>query len=99
MFLRRSLFTSLGGFRADHPIMEDIDLVNRVKTSGSGHVSLAGGSCGPAVTSCRRWYGNCLGLIGVTGFNQVALIAYHWFHVEPRTIWRWYYNLSNIARL
>ena len=63
-----------------------------------GHVSVSM-SCGPAVTSCRRWYGNCLGLIGVTGFNQVALIAYHWFHVEPRTIHRWYYNLSNIARL
>ena len=78
--------------------MEDIDLVNRVKMSGSDHVTLAA-SCGPAVTSCRRWWGNYFGLIGVTGFNQVALIAYHWFHVEPRTIHRWYYNLSNIARL
>ena len=57
LFLRRSVFTSLGGFRADHPIMEDIDLVNRVKTSGSGHVSVVAeagaGACGPAVTSCR----------------------------------------------
>ena len=52
--------------------MEDIDLVNRVKTTGAGHVSVAR-ACGPAVTSCRRWYGNCLGLIGVTGFNQVML--------------------------
>ena len=83
LFLRRSVFSSLGGFRADHPIMEDIDLVNRVKTTGAGHVSVST-SCGPAVTSCRRWYGNCLGLIGVTGFNQVQQDSYkataHQYH-------------------
>jgi glycosyltransferase involved in cell wall biosynthesis len=36
LFLRRDVFWNLGGFNPEHPMMEDLDLVQRVKRNGYG---------------------------------------------------------------
>ena len=50
IFLRRDWFRSLGGFR-EIPIMEDVDLMRRLKRSGGRIVILPE----PVLTSARRW--------------------------------------------
>ena len=49
LFVRRELFNAIGGY-ADLPIMEDVDLVRRLRARGRLYcVAL------PVVTSARRW--------------------------------------------
>lgn len=50
LFARRDVFEALGGYR-DLPLMEDVDLVRRLKTTGRLHHSTE-----PVVTSARRWH-------------------------------------------
>jgi rSAM/selenodomain-associated transferase 2 len=49
LFVRRDVFDALGGY-ADVPIMEDVDLVRRLRSQGRLFRSTM-----PAVTSARRW--------------------------------------------
>ena len=49
LFVRRDLFEAIGGY-AEIPIMEDVDLVRRLRTEGRLFRSPL-----PAVTSARRW--------------------------------------------
>lgn len=49
LFVRRDVFEALGGYR-DWPLMEDVDLVLRLKKAGRLHHSAE-----PVVTSARRW--------------------------------------------
>jgi rSAM/selenodomain-associated transferase 2 len=49
LFVRRTAFESLRGY-ADLPIMEDVDLVRRLRAGGRLYCSPR-----PAVTSARRW--------------------------------------------
>ena len=49
LFVRRRLFEALGGY-VDIPLMEDIDLVRRLRSVGTLFRSQL-----PAVTSARRW--------------------------------------------
>ena len=49
LFVRRDLFDQIGGY-ADIPIMEDVDLVQRLRKRGRLFVAAA-----PAVTSARKW--------------------------------------------
>ena len=69
LFLRRSLFEELGGF-ANLPILEDLELVRRVRRRG--RVITVGE---PAVTSGRRW--QQLGVLRTTLINQRIIIGYH----------------------
>lgn len=50
LFVRRSLFESLGGFRADYPLMEDMELVGRLTKHKGFQVLNA-----PVYTSARRY--------------------------------------------
>jgi rSAM/selenodomain-associated transferase 2/rSAM/selenodomain-associated transferase 1 len=49
IFVRKTVFDALGGF-ADLPLMEDIDFVRRLRTSGRLQFCSV-----PVVTSARRW--------------------------------------------
>jgi rSAM/selenodomain-associated transferase 2 len=49
LFVRREAFTELGGY-SDLPIMEDVDLVRRLRETGRLYAA-----SGHAVTSARRW--------------------------------------------
>ena len=49
LFVRRDTFEALGGYRP-YPLMEDIDLVRRLRRRGTLHLSAV-----PIRTSARRW--------------------------------------------
>jgi rSAM/selenodomain-associated transferase 2 len=69
LFLRRRIFRQLGGF-ADTPIMEDFDLVRRLRPRGRiVTVSL------PVVTSARRWLR--LGVLKTWLINQAVVLAFY----------------------
>lgn len=50
IFMRRSVFASLHGFREDYPIMEDLEIVPRLRRRGGFEILDA-----PVVTSGRRY--------------------------------------------
>ncbi len=81
IFLRAATFRDAGGF-PDQPIMEDFELVRRLKRRGRiAHVPL------PAATSARRWLH--LGVLRTTVINQLAIVAYL-CGVSPHRIAGWY---------
>lgn len=81
IFLKTALFQQLGGF-ADLPIMEDFELVRRLKRIGK--VATASKA---VLTSGRRW--QKLGVLQTTFINQIAILAYL-LGVAPDKILRWY---------
>ncbi len=80
IFLRREAFDAVGGF-PDTPVMEDYELVVRLKKQG--RIAIADAA---AVTSCRRW--KKLGLLRTTLSNQLCVLAYL-LNVNPGRIARW----------
>ena len=74
IFVRREAFEALRGY-ADLPIMEDVDLVRRLRRRGRLFRSAQ-----PAVTSARRWDRD--GWIGCTA-RHLALIALYFCGVPP----------------
>jgi len=81
LFLRADLFRELGGF-PDIPIMEDFELVRRLRRRGEIITAPAA-----VVTSNRRW--EEVGPWKVTTLNQFIILAY-FLGVSPRTIAGWY---------
>jgi rSAM/selenodomain-associated transferase 2/rSAM/selenodomain-associated transferase 1 len=69
LFMRRSLFEEIGGF-ADLPIMEDYELVRRLRQQG--RIVIAPSA---AITSGRRW--QRLGLWRTTLINKKMIMGYH----------------------
>ena len=82
IFLRRAWFRSLGGFR-DLPIMEDVDLMRRLKRSG-GRIAILPER---AVTSARRWEQE--GILYTTLRNW-SLVTLFLCGVDARRLARWY---------
>jgi rSAM/selenodomain-associated transferase 2 len=81
IFVRADLFSALGGF-PDLPIMEDFELVRRLKRKGRIVIlPLA------ATTSARRW--EKLGVLQTTVINQ-AIIAGYLLGVNPLKLAEWY---------
>lgn len=80
IFARRETFERAGGF-PDSPVMEDYELVQRLKRHG--RVVIADGD---ATTSARRW--RRLGLLRATWSNNLCLAAYK-LGVSPERIVRW----------
>jgi rSAM/selenodomain-associated transferase 2/rSAM/selenodomain-associated transferase 1 len=81
LFLARSLFESLGGFD-DQPIMEDYEMVRRLRRFGSIE------TLPEAVrTSARRW--ERFGVMRTTLTNQLMLAAYH-VGISPQNLARFY---------
>jgi rSAM/selenodomain-associated transferase 2 len=81
LFLKTSTFWALGGF-PELPIMEDFELVRRLRQRG--RIALAPA---PVVTSGRRW--QQLGVVQTTLINQ-AIIAGYVAGISPQRLRRWY---------
>lgn len=81
IFLRKQDFQQLGGYKP-LPIMEDYELIQRLKTHGK--ISLATHS---VTTSSRRW--QKLGVWRTTWINQLMIIGYH-LNIDPQTLRAWY---------
>ena len=83
IFLTAEIFSAVGGF-SPLPIMEDFELVRRLKRKGSIKIlSLA------ATTSPRRW--EKLGLLRTTFINQKIIIGYL-LGVNPKKLADWYWQ-------
>lgn len=81
LFLRADLFYRLGGF-PELPIMEDFELVRRVRRHGRLAIVAA-----RATTSARRW--ERIGLWRTTWLNQLVLLGYY-LGVAPERLAAWY---------
>jgi rSAM/selenodomain-associated transferase 2 len=81
IFLAADLFKRIGGF-ADLPIMEDLELVGRLKKRGRIAILDL-----PATTSARRY--RVVGPLRRTLINKVAFLGY-FIRVSPERIARWY---------
>ena len=68
LFLQRPLFEALGGF-PDWPILEDLEMVRRLKRRGALAIEPA-----LACTSGRRWLRR--GLWTTLWINQLVLVGY-----------------------
>ncbi|NEQ22881.1 MAG: glycosyltransferase family 2 protein [Microcoleus sp. SIO2G3] len=81
IFLKTSIFKEIGGF-PNLPIMEDFELMRRLKRYGKIAITPA-----PVVTSGRRW--QKLGVVRTTLINQLIIIGY-FLGVPPARLARWY---------
>lgn len=81
IFLKTSVFQDIGGF-PELPIMEDFELVRRLKRLG--RIAIAPVA---VCTSDRRW--QQLGILKTTLVHQLVLLAYV-LRVPPEAIARWY---------
>ena len=81
LFVRRSAFDDLGGF-ADVPLMEDIELTQRLKRLGSLAALRT-----TVTTSFRRWQQQGT----LRTILQMWLLRFlYWMGVPPRMLQRWY---------
>nr|WP_277882885.1 TIGR04283 family arsenosugar biosynthesis glycosyltransferase [Leptolyngbya sp. FACHB-671] len=81
LFLRAETFHHFGSF-PELPIMEDFELVRRLRRKGKVAITPAS-----VLTSARRW--EKLGVIRTTLLNQVIIAAYL-LGISPEKIVRWY---------
>ncbi len=81
IFLRAELFREMGGF-PDFPIMEDFELIRRLKGQGRIVIAPAG-----ALTSARRW--ERLGAVRTTFINQLMILGFY-LGFKPSRLARWY---------
>ncbi|AVH66698.1 MULTISPECIES: TIGR04283 family arsenosugar biosynthesis glycosyltransferase [unclassified Nostoc] len=81
IFLTKESFQQIGGF-PELPIMEDFELIRRLKTIGRIVIIPT-----PVITSARRWLQK--GVFKTTLLNQLVIIAYL-LGVSPERIRTWY---------
>ena len=81
IFLRAHLFRRMGGF-PDMPIMEDFELIRRLRRGGRIVIAPV-----PVLTSARRWKN--LGIVRTTLVNYAIPLAYY-LGVSPSRLARWY---------
>jgi rSAM/selenodomain-associated transferase 2 len=82
IFLRRDCFTRIGGYR-DIPLMEDVDLMRRVKAGGDRICIIRE----KVKTSARRWERE--GVLRCTMRNWTIMLFYL-LGVPPERLARWY---------
>jgi rSAM/selenodomain-associated transferase 2/rSAM/selenodomain-associated transferase 1 len=80
LFLRRSIFQALGGFR-EWPILEDVDMVKRLHCMGRIRITAES-----APTSARRWQQG--GMLRTFWRHQMILIG-HRLGVPPERLAHW----------
>ena len=83
IFVRRVAFDKVGGFLG-LPLMEDVDLVRRLK--GEGRIICLKER---VLTSARRWH---LGGRVVTSAKNWLFLALYFAGVSPQTLYRFYYG-------
>jgi rSAM/selenodomain-associated transferase 2 len=81
IFLKASIFKEIGGF-PNLPIMEDFELMRRLKRYGKIAIAPA-----LVLTSGRRW--QKLGVVRTTLINQLIIISY-FLGVPPAKLAQWY---------
>ncbi len=81
IFLTRTVFEEMGGY-ADLPIMEDFELIQRLKKRGKIAIAPAA-----VLTSSRRW--QKLGVFKTTLINQLIILGYY-LGIPPRQLRRLY---------
>jgi rSAM/selenodomain-associated transferase 2 len=81
LFMKAEIFRQIGGF-AKLPIMEDFDLVQRLKRRGKIGIAPA-----KVLTSNRRW--QKLGICRTTAINQLIILGYY-LGISPAELARWY---------
>jgi rSAM/selenodomain-associated transferase 2/rSAM/selenodomain-associated transferase 1 len=86
LFVSRNLFHEIGGY-PDYPIMEDFELIRRLKRTGK--IILLPQS---VQTSPRRWLN--LGIFKTWLLNQLIIVAYY-LGVSPRRLAQWYRRSKN----
>jgi rSAM/selenodomain-associated transferase 2 len=70
LFMQREAFKSVGGFPDDWPLLEDVELVRRLKRAVGSPALIRT----PVQTSGRRW--RALGLLRTTFLNQCILLGH-----------------------
>ncbi len=83
LFLRADMLARVNGI-PQQPIMEDFELLRRIRRYGKIVVSNLS-----ALTSARRWH--MRGFIRYTLLNQLIILAYL-MGISPNTLHRWYYD-------
>jgi len=81
LFVDRQVFHEIGGF-ADYPIMEDFELIRRLKKKGK--IAILPES---VKTSPRRWQN--LGVFKTWALNQIIIAAY-FIGIPPQQLALWY---------
>ncbi len=81
LFLKAETFCTVGGF-PELPIMEDFELVHRLRRRGRIAVANAA-----VTTSARRW--NTFGALRTTWSNQMVIMCYY-LGVSPERLARWH---------
>ncbi len=81
IFLKATVFHEIGGF-PNLPIMEDFELMRRLKHCGKITILPAA-----VLTSGRRW--QKLGVVKTTLINQMVIVGY-FLGVSPTRLVRWY---------
>ena len=81
IFILSRVFRQVGGF-PDIPIMEDFELVRRLRKQGNIIILPV-----PVFTSPRRWQN--IGILKTTLINQLVIAAY-FMGIDPEMIARWY---------
>ncbi len=87
IFIRKDYFDRLGGFK-EIPLMEDIDLMRRIKRDGKRICILPD----KVITSARRWERD--GAIYTTVRNQI-FVALYYLGVSPTKLAKYYWRNSN----
>jgi len=90
LFISSRIFHQAKGF-PDIPIMEDFELVRRLRKKGE-IVTLSV----PVLTSPRRWQN--FGILKTTLINQMVIAAYLW-GVSPDVIARWYRRRQGMSKI
>jgi rSAM/selenodomain-associated transferase 2/rSAM/selenodomain-associated transferase 1 len=88
IFISSKVFLEIGGF-PDIPIMEDFELVRRLRKQGN-IVTLSA----PVFTSARRWRN--FGILKTTLINQLVIISYV-MGIAPEVIARWYDRSKGVS--
>ena len=81
LFMTAETFGTVGGY-PDQPIMEDFELIRRLKRRGKITVAPV-----PVSTSSRRWLN--IGVLRTWFINQLIVVAY-WVGVSPHRLANWY---------
>ena len=89
IFLTKQVFQDMGGF-AELPIMEDFELVQRLKRRGKIAIAPV-----PVITSSRRW--QKLGVLQTTAINQLIILGYY-LGISPSKLKKFYRNFGNQAK-
>ena len=87
IFLTKQTFVRVGGY-ADLPIMEDFELIQRLKRQGKIAIAPA-----MVITSGRRW--QKLGVWKTTLINQLVIIGYY-LGISPAKLGKFYRDRGNI---